>query len=88
MRSRVFGELLQRIGIGGDAPRTPRASSDCSAIESRWMWANVRTRRFNRASSDVRTSRLPAVRAARNATSTRQERRRAHAVDELGRNSG
>jgi hypothetical protein len=48
----------------------------------------VRTRRFNRASSDVRTSRLPAVRAARNATSTRQERRRAHAVDELGRNSG
>ena len=52
------------------ATNTPRFSSDCSAIESRWMWANVRTRRFNKASSDVRTSRLPAVRAARNATST------------------
>ena len=34
------------------------------------MCANVRTRRFINASSEARTSRRPAVRAARNATIT------------------
>ena len=52
------------------ATKTPRFSSLCSAIESRWMCANVRTRRFISASSEARTSRRPAARAARNATIT------------------
>ena len=52
------------------ATNTPRFSSLCSAIESLWMCANVRTRRFMRASSEARTRRRPAARAARNATAT------------------
>ena len=52
------------------ATNTPRFSSDCSAIDSAWMCRNVRTRRFLSAGSDAMTSRRPAVRAARNASTT------------------
>ena len=52
------------------ATKTPRFSSDCSAIDSAWMWRKVRTRRFRIASSAVATRRRPAARAAQNAITT------------------
>ncbi len=53
------------------ATNTPRFSSDCSAIESAWMCRNVLIRRCFSAFSDAVTSRRPAARAARNASTTR-----------------
>ena len=46
------------------ATKIPRFSFVCSAIDSSWMCANVRTRRFASACSDTVVSRLPDSRPA------------------------